>query len=836
MYSNGPQAANASQTQKVAISRLERPPLLPQKANQKSSRDHRVARACRACRKRKVRCNGEVPRCANCQLTSSECVYEQARRDRLKEATRLNHTLINLLRELGENADDRNKQRIDDILENVGEDVILPGASPSLNSFGKRTRKHSPHNSEEAPAPHDDAHTATSVGSGEDPEYLDEDLMRSRDARETGYVGQNSEVQWLRNLQHQAESINTRPPLNPQALPTRDDQGVQNSATRFTDSTFYLDSCNIEVNDHVDPYEDPHPDVAERLADIYFKTIHPYFPLVSESFREQFRKYLISMRHRGGYQVPLKWRALMNLVFAIGAKYSHLVGVDWRRDEQDHMVYMTRAIHLLGLRNTVTIIAGPELPLVQATAALSFYFLTIGQVSRSWIMIGVSIRLAIALGLHLRNDNPSITESHKESLVHTWWCLHSIECIVSTITGRPPIIAIKDCSVPLPCSHPGASEASDYNSAYSSQGSGLSTANLQFTSPGHYTIAHIKFTIISQRVLLKLYSPRSATKPWEAVQKRIAKLLEELNVWASESLPGGLASGTGKRGGFVDREQFLLMTDYWSTKMLITRPCLCRVERLNRNQSIKSTTFNTATARSCVVAALEMTNLFPDEPDLSFIYSHGPWWAMVRLIMQSVAILLLEMVYVNKDIKSYDSLSSKTDIVMSIRKHIRWLRAMQSRDPLAARAYGVICRTLSATGFFAQVEESAPQSMAHQHQRSVYNEQYPGRKPQGTISPMPIDRSENSTSQPHPHQPMNDQSSYSNAEIFFPIDQNSAPMPYGNPFLTNYDESGPVVNLQDLLSVSEHWNMFDVTQPCFGIDPSHFGDSNSLHMQFLHQQ
>lgn len=35
--------------------------------------------------------------------------------------------------------------------------------------------------------------------------------MRSREARETGYVGQNSEIQWLRSVQRQSESSNTDP-------------------------------------------------------------------------------------------------------------------------------------------------------------------------------------------------------------------------------------------------------------------------------------------------------------------------------------------------------------------------------------------------------------------------------------------------------------------------------------------------------------------------------------------------------------------------------------------------------------------------------------------------
>lgn len=60
----------------------------------------------------------------------------------------------------------------------------------------------------------------------------------------------------------------------------------------------------------------------------------------------------------------------MNIVFAIGAKYSHLIGADWKGDERDHLVYMTRAVQLLGLKDTVNFVSGPDLELVQAVRNL----------------------------------------------------------------------------------------------------------------------------------------------------------------------------------------------------------------------------------------------------------------------------------------------------------------------------------------------------------------------------------------------------------------------------------------------------------------------------------
>lgn len=79
------------------------------------------------------------------------------------------------------------------------------------------------------------------------------------------------------------------------------------------------------------------------------------------------------------------------------------------------------------------------------------------------------------------------------------------------------------------------------------------------------------------------------------------------------------------------REQLLLQMYYWSTKILITRPCLCRTERRIKNESDKSAQFNSDMADTCVNSARALTALFPDKPGPSFIYERAPWWSVVHI-------------------------------------------------------------------------------------------------------------------------------------------------------------------------------------------------------------
>jgi hypothetical protein len=75
----------------------------------------------------------------------------------------------------------------------------------------------------------------------------------------------------------------------------------------------------------------------------------------------------------------------------------------------------------------------------------------------------------------------------------------------------------------------------------------------------------------------------------------------------------------------------LLQMNYWSTKILITRPCLCRTERRIKNQSDSSASFNSEMALLCVEATRALTALFPQDPDPKFVYLKTPWWNVVHV-------------------------------------------------------------------------------------------------------------------------------------------------------------------------------------------------------------
>jgi hypothetical protein len=165
--------------------------------------------------------------------------------------------------------------------------------------------------------------------------------------------------------------------------------------------------------------------------------------------------------------------------------------------------------------------------------------------------------------------------------------------------------------------------------------------------------------------------------------------------------------------------------------------------------------------------------------------------------MQSMAVLLLELAYENKDMeKDYPTMTK------SIRKLVRWLRAMSYNDPVAAQAYKVVVKIIRAASptlraqaddLLALHDDSPPQSQPYQHANVGYDphqweagDQY--HNPAGPSAPAPFK-----------HQPFDPWLDYqSDPYLDAPMDADLTPMSFGNPFLTNFDEAAPVLSMQDL--------------------------------------
>lgn len=190
-------------------------------------------------------------------------------------------------------------------------------------------------------------------------DLVDEDLHENDQSRATGFVGLSSEVQWLRSFLRleSARDLSTNVTTLKQCLHSTAGANKE----QVYDVSFYLDSENIGLSSDADQYRLPSTDVAEGLVNTYMEKVHDSFPILSRQlFESQFRKYLKDSSQDKAPRLNQKWEAVLNLVFAISSKYSHVSNVNWHADRWDYFAYHARARSLTW--NKSTLIQHPDLP------------------------------------------------------------------------------------------------------------------------------------------------------------------------------------------------------------------------------------------------------------------------------------------------------------------------------------------------------------------------------------------------------------------------------------------------------------------------------------------
>lgn len=312
--------------------------------------------------------------------------------------------------------------------------------------------------------------------------------------------------------------------------------------------------------------------------------------------------------------------------------------------------------------------------------------------------------------MHLRNVDGKTGAFGEELNSRIWWAHFTLERLVSTLTGRPCLDVGYLCSVPLPL--PFSSDDVDGTMIRSRCGDrekrsltlqrslGGSRAmnytpqenrnhNTKDPGPGNsgsYFRSTVDLSEITQAVLA-LYATNTAKESWESVQRSIARENDTLDVWATD-LPQGLSFL--HQSNIIDheyrRERNVLNIMYHSTKILLMRPCLCRLDRWVSHRTSHSKSFNQWAALLCVESAESIARLLPDavEMNLALIYQVGPWWQMVHIIMQALGVLLLEVMLESKYFPN-----DRQDVITSARKLLCWLRIMQVNNEMAVRAYSL---------------------------------------------------------------------------------------------------------------------------------------------------
>ncbi|RJE23550.1 Transcription factor [Aspergillus sclerotialis] len=643
----------------------------------------RVPRACESCRHRKTKCSGDNPACRQCSELGITCHYPDSWKEKAqKDLDRVSAKALdfeNLLKDIGSLVDSRTSIRIRDVLDKHSVD----------NEYSSRAKVNSSMIQDDIHM-EDEVGSHSSIGSLDAIDRVDEDVNRDEKSRATGYMGKNSEVTWMQRLRREAEQRSRKQPGTYEAHlnSPRDSDLALNSVN------YHLDDLKVSVPWPVQMHWIPPRYLADKLFEDYLNTVHPFFPIAWPGD---------------------KWLAILNLIFAIASKHAHLVQAPWQGNEQDHLEYLSRA-RMLSM-NGDTLFSHPDLQQVQVEGLISFYLLSSDQVNRAWRISSIAVRSAIALGINLRCTNENTSSVSKEARYRVWWCLYSFEHMLGVMTGRASCIVKGISTSPLPfpfeeedmldpmpiqiLNNPdlredlveGALASTHVNQMPSNPIGGkeakhsdkiCDTAWLK-SVPVNKSLCFLYYTdlaVITQEIVDKVYSLDCMMVPWVQMENRIGELKSRIDLWYSNLPDDFNFVHKSDDGADLLRGKLFLAFRYYSARITLGRPCLCR--RISRQKAAASSkeTFSQEIVVTTLNSSLQMLNLIPDEPDATRLYQFSPWWCILHFLMQATTVLLLELAFGSAHMPE-----EEMTFLTAAKKAIRWLYAMGECSIASRRAW-----------------------------------------------------------------------------------------------------------------------------------------------------
>ncbi|KAL4901116.1 hypothetical protein BDW74DRAFT_187966 [Aspergillus multicolor] len=691
--------------------------------------------ACMACKARRTRCGGSYP-CDRCIEIGSECVFAGLDRRRKYAQRRVEQELDmvqKLVDEIIEAFDARNYKQLGRILERVKEQRSGNGdrrRSQQTESDGPeadegRTNPDASSNSRR-PSSRSRSSSSSSVGSLNEVDTLTEDPNRTLESRAAGYIGKESEIAWMQKLDTEARKLDGR------------DEGA--SEEPVSALSYHVDNLSITETRPVDARLLPPRPWAAHLVNIFFESVAPSFPLLNKTlFVSQF-----DTAFSGSSEPTAKWLSVLNLVFAVSAKYYQLAEPIAGRDVDDR-IFLSRG---LSLRNSHHLLhEHADLHQVQIDLLLGIYYLAAGQVNRSWRMNGNAARAAVCLGLNLRALSEHIDPISKETRTRLWWSIFSLEHLLSGMTGRAPCLDHRAMSLYPPVPYDETSfddpalqdllgladrrEKHLHWTVYATDEElAARTAWLESIKPNSsLCFFHlIDLSIITHAAVMAIYSlqtPREAQGG--SGQSEIPFYQSRLQSWLSNLRPPFAFADTSNNNKLRisrdSRTQVTLALSYYSSQIILSRPCLTRPDmKEGTNIRFPRSRFGNDTARTCVHSALSLIAILPDEVNTTWMLKTTPWWSILHFIMQALTVLLIQLSIgpvpdINEGAKSEEKSThdeeeaDKSDteeapnyapeaVQNASQKALRWLQAMGQQDPSSRRAFEI------SSGFLRRIAKA----------------------------------------------------------------------------------------------------------------------------------
>ncbi|KAL8970197.1 MAG: hypothetical protein Q9183_001630 [Haloplaca sp. 2 TL-2023] len=281
----------------------------------------------------------------------------------------------------------------------------------------------------------------------------------------------------------------------------------------------------------------------------------------------------------------------------------------------------------------------------------------------------------------------------KDLRVAIWFSVLSLERTVTVITGRPSMVRDLDCSAML---QPGPAVNMKKRKNVRGPNKGPKEQMLQglqsseFLPDAKFFHQYVDLTSLADEALSSLYSAHARKMKWSEAQATILKLDRRLSQWNCK-LPKAFLIDPGAQGTGASGVSLSLGMLFYSTRIIINRPCLCRLDRRISKHSKVADAINIAASERCVVSARGMLNLLPNGlgPDPSVIYRAPLWWMAFHHLKRAAAVLILEMTF-----QADHTPAACEDMLDDAKKAINWLHVIGASSSPARSAWITLSQLL----------------------------------------------------------------------------------------------------------------------------------------------
>ena len=472
-----------------------------------------VSTACIACRRRKSKCDGNIPKCAACaSVYLTDCEYAPHTDHRRKgvykkdvDSVKTRHSTLQILIQAVLNYDEEEvpalvqQIRTCESLEELAESILAKEKGPIEQLETPDSPVYGEDKSYEVPQ--FEAELSGKMG----------DLLLDGSVK---FIGGTSNLIWLPPSAETQEDHQS-PPVGARDIVRPREEAVLSWTTVTKDKELVL-----------------------HLINLYFCWHYAYFTTLSkELFYRDFLQGAPSQ-----YCSPM----LVNVMLALGCHFTSRPAA--RADPEDSATigdHFFREAKRIMYENDEFAVA--KLCTVQALALMSVREAGCGREGRGWVYSGMSFRLACDLGLNV--DAPAMTESStfKDEDVDarriTFWGCYLFDKCWSNYLGRQPQLQFSNVTTRKPDVFP--FEESEVWSPYTD--SGVVQAHAQPARTRTIALQISLLAQISSDLLISFYHPSQLEKPMskQAELRKLSELHTRLEAWKNE-LPQELEPRDGQ--------------------------------------------------------------------------------------------------------------------------------------------------------------------------------------------------------------------------------------------------------------------------------------------------